>query len=188
MEQIIVDNELIKRAKEFDESALEDIFRLFRPIIKKMSLKYFFAGADKEDVVQEAMIALFGAIRSYNPEKSDNFTAFASHCIELRLKSVVKTSLRKKHSPLNLSVSIDENPLITDSAPYSDPEEEYINNERFVTINEQLKSVLSDYELSVVSLLILGMNASEIAGILKKDAKSVDNAIQRIRKKAAKIL
>ena len=188
MEKIIIDSNLIAKAKAFDEEALEIVFQLFKPIIKNISLKYFFAGADKEDVVQEAMIALFGAIRSFDPQKSDNFPAFAKQCIELRLKSVVKTSLRKKHSPLNQSVSIDENPLITETALYSDPEEEYINNESYITINEKLKAVLSDYELSVVSLLGMGMSYTEIAEILKKNSKSVDNAVQRIRKKAEKIL
>ena len=183
MDKIIVDENIINRAKEMQEEALEEIFALFKPIIREMSVKYFLAGADREDVIQEAMIALFGAVRSFKPEKNDNFFAFAVKCIDLRIKSAVKNSLRKKHSPLNQSLSIEEQPELVVSDVYSDPEEEYINNESYSLINEKMKNTLSPYELSVVSLLSIGMKPSEIAEILKKNPKSVDNALQRIRKK-----
>lgn len=187
MEKITVDLKLVKEAKELSEEALEKLFSQFRPLIKSMAVKYFLTGSDREDVIQEAMIALFGAVRSFNAEKNGDFYGFAKKCIELRLKSAVKMSLRKKHTPLNRSVSIEEKPEISEAVSYTDPEEEYINNESYILANEKLKSVLSIYELSVVSLLMAGMKPSEIATALNKSPKSVDNAMQRIRKKAAEL-
>lgn len=186
MNKFVIDEKTINNAKMMDEDSLEEIFAVFKPKIREMSVKYFLAGADRDDVIQEAMIALFGAVRSYNPEKNDNFYAFAVNCIDLRMKSAVKKSLRKKHSPLNQSLSIDEQPELGNSDIYSDPEEEYINNESYSLINEKLKSILSPYEQTVVSLLSVGMKISEISSILGKTNKSVDNAIQRIRKKSTK--
>lgn len=187
MGKIIIDENTINKAKAMNDEALEEIFSAFKPVIKEMSVKYFLEGADREDVIQEAMIALFGAVRSYDVNKNDNFFAFAVKCIDLRMKSAVKKSLRKKHLPLNQSLSIDEKPELGSSDVYSDPEEEYIENESCSIINEKLKSVLSPYELTVVSLLSVGMKSSEISEILGKNPKSVDNAIQRIRKKVREI-
>ena len=183
MKKTIIEKDVIIRAKSMDEDALKEIFLKFRPVIKEMSVKYFLAGADREDVIQEAMIALFGAIKSYDVDKNDNFYPFARKCINLKMKTAVKNSLRKKHSPLNTSVSIDEQPELEAFNLYPDPEEEYINNENYVLINEKLKNILSPLELTVVSLLNMGMKTSEIADILKKNQKSINNTLQRIRKK-----
>ena len=184
MDKITVDLKLVKEAKTLSEESLEKLFSLFRPLIKDMTAKYFLKGSDKEDVIQEAMIALFTAVRNFDFEKNDDFYGFAKKCIDLRLKSAVKMSLRKKHTPLNQSVSIEEKPEISESVSYPDPEEQYIDNESYILLNEKLKSVLSMYELSVVSLLMAGMRTAEIASSLNKSPKSVDNALQRIRKKA----
>jgi len=183
MERIVISKDIINCAKSMDEDAIKEIFSIFKPVIREMSVKYFLAGADREDVIQEAMIALFGAIKSYDEKKNDNFFAFAKKCIDLKMKTAVRNSLRKKHSPLNQSVSIDDQPELGVMESYPDPEEEYINNENYLLINEKLKTVLSPLELTVVSLLNMGMNISEIAGIIKKPIKSVNNTIQRIRKK-----
>ena len=183
MEKTVIEKDVIIRAKSMDEDAIKEIFLIFKPVIKEMSVKYFLAGADREDVIQEAMIALFGAIKSYDVDKNDNFYPFGRKCIDLKMKSAVKNSLRQKHSPLNTSVSIDEQTELEIFSQYPDPEEEYINNENYVLINEKLKEVLSPLELTVVSLLNMGMKTSEISEILKKSQKSVNNTLQRIRKK-----
>lgn len=187
MKKIFIDKDIILRAKSMDEDALKEIFSIFKPFIKEMSVKYFLAGADREDVIQEAMIALFGAIKSYNIDKNDNFCAFARKCIDLKMKTAVKNSLRKKHSPLNQSVSIDNQAELEIFKLYPDPEEEYINNEDYLLINEKLKNILSPLELTVVSLLNIGMKTTEIADILKKPQKSVNNTLQRIRKKVQQL-
>lgn len=184
MEKIVISEDTVKAAKELNEKALEEIFSAFKPKIKAITSKYFLSGSDREDVTQEAMIALFSAIKNYNYEKNNNFFAFAVKCIDLRMKTAVRNSLRKKHSPLNQFLSIDEKPELGVKGEISDPEEEYINNESYSIISEKLKALLSDYEILVVSMLSVGMKCGEIAKVLGKTSKSVDNAIQRIRKKA----
>lgn len=186
MEKIVIDENLIKKAKANDEDAMVEISYKFKPKIEELSFKYFLAGGDRDDIVQEAMIACIGAVKSYDFCKNDNFYAFVLNCIELRIKSAVKKSLRKKHIPLNTSLSIEEQSELASADIYSNPEEKYISSESVKHINEELRKLLSPYEQDVVALLRGGMKTGEIAKLLKKDPKSVDNAIQRIRKKAYK--
>lgn len=183
-----INSEIIKKAKKADENALEEIYRELNPFVKSMALKYFLAGADRDDVIQEGMIALFGAIQSYDEEKCADFAPFAKKCIDLRIKTAVKNSLRKKHSPLNNSVSIEDEsfPLILPSS--FDPEQKFIDDESYENLLANLKSVLSPFEYSVLCLLGAGLNYREIAESMEKEPKAIDNAIGRIKTKARKML
>lgn len=183
-----INSEIIKKAKETDEEALEIIYKELNPFVKSMALKYFLAGADRDDVIQEGMIALFGAIQSYDETKSADFLPFAKRCVDLRIKTAVKNSLRKKHSPLNDSVSIENEELAFLLSSDFNPEDEYIANESYESLMLDLKNHLSPFEYSVLCLLNSGLNYKEIALSMDKEPKMIDNAIQRIKAKAKKML
>ena len=183
-----ITNDLVLEAKNFDNAAIEQIFEFFRPFIKKATFKFFLVGSDKEDVIQEGMIGLFLALKSFDPKKEVSFEVFAKQCIILRLKTAVKNSLRKKHTPLNNSLSFSDCTGEMDNFYSEDPLYEIIDNENVEAINSKLTKILSKFELSVLYFSNSGMNYKEIAVVLGKSAKSIDNALQRIKKKAAPIL
>ena len=180
-----MDSTLIEKAKQLDEKALEEIFLELKPFIRTMAFKYFLSGADRDDLMQEGMIGLFHAIKSFDEKKEVPFEIFAQRCIVLRLKTVIKNSLRKKHAPLNQSVSIEADETVWKELKTDGPEEAFFNNEDVNIINEKLGEILSKFELSVLYLVSSGMTYKEIATVLGKTPKSIDNALQRIKKKAA---
>ncbi len=180
-----LDSILIAKAKQLDENALEELFLQFKPFIRTMAFKYFLSGADRDDLMQEGMIGLFHAVKSYDAEKEVPFELFAKRCIVLRLKTVIKNSLRKKHAPLNQSVSIEADETVWKELKTCGPEEAFFDNEDVNILNEKLKEILSKFELSVLYLVSSGMTYKEIATVLGKSPKSIDNALQRIKKKAA---
>lgn len=180
-----LDEKLVTKAKHLDESALNEVFAFFKPFIRTMAFKYFLVGADKDDLMQEGMIGLFTAIKNYDSKKQVPFEIFAKRCIVLRLKTVIKNSLRLKHSPLNDSVSIEADEAVFKSLSTTGPEETFFDQEDFKIANEKLKEILSKFELSVLYLVNSGMTYKEIAAVLGKTPKSIDNALQRIKKKAA---
>lgn len=180
-----INSTLIAKAKQFDETALEEIFSDFKPFIRTMAFKYFLSGADRDDLMQEGMIGLFNAIKTFDDTKNVPFDLFAKQCIVLRLKTVIKNSLRKKHAPLNQSVSIESDETIWKELKTEGPEETFFDNEDVKIIHEKLGEILSKFELSVLYLVSSGMTYKEIATVLGKSPKSIDNALQRIKKKAA---
>ena len=179
------DTRLIEKAKQLDEVALDEIFIEFKPFIRTIAFKYFLSGAERDDLVQEGMIGLFTAIKNFDSKKEVPFEVFAKRCIILRLKTVIKNSLRLKHAPLNHSISIEADETISKSLYTSGPEDTFFDNEDFKIANEKLKEILSKFELSVLYLISSGMSYKEIATVLGKTPKSIDNALQRIKKKAA---
>ena len=183
-----ITNDLVSKAKDFDNDAIDLVFDYFRPYIKNLAFRYFLVGSDKDDVIQEGMIGLFSAIKSFDAKKDVEFEIFAKQCIVLRLKTAVKNSLRKKHIPLNNSLSLYDESGELKSLYSEDPLYNIIDNENVEAINAKLTKILSKFELSVLYLLNSGMNYKEIAAVLGKSAKSIDNALQRIKKKAAPIL
>lgn len=180
-----LDEKLIIKAKQLDESALDQIFIFFKPFIRTMAFKYFLTGADKDDLMQEGMIGLFTAIKNFDVAKQVPFEIFAKRCIVLRLKTVIKNSLRQKHAPLNDSVSLEADEALSKRLYTTGPEETFFDHEDFKIANEKLKEILSKFELSVLYLVNSGMTYKEIAAVLGKTPKSIDNALQRIKKKAA---
>lgn len=183
-----IDGDIILKAKAFDEDALKIIYDEFKPFIRSLALKYFLAGSDREDIIQEGMIGLFHAIESYDISRGTDFIVFSKNCIVLRIKTAIKNSLRKKHIPLNEYQPIeDENGNVIPVLCFG-PEEQYIDNENFENFLLNLKNELSSFEYSVLCLINSGMTYKEIASAMEKEPKAVDNAIQRIKAKIKKML
>ncbi len=189
------DTELIALAKQGNEFALEKIFRKYKDVVNMKVNRFFIIGAEKEDIMQEAMIGLYKAIKSFNNEKDTAFKSFANLCIERQLITAIKTSNRQKHIPLNSSVSLnnmnsnDENNNsslldIIDSKTAEDPLDTITKKEYYEEIGNRIDEKLSDFEKNVLTRYSMGESYVKIAEKLETPIKSVDNAIQRIRKKA----
>lgn len=188
-----IEFETVLKARSGEDDALSLIFDSFRNYITGLSRKYFLAGADSDDLVQEGMIGLFKAIRDYSPGEGASFSTFASVCISRQIKSAIKMANRKKHMPLNTSVSLhsgdEEGEQLLDIfvAEEENPEEIYINKETCSLMNKILFESLSKMELRIFSLYSKGLSYREISEITGKTVKSVDNAVQRIKKKIEKV-
>lgn len=192
----MTDEDIVTIAKEGDESALDFILRKFRPHVARKANSYFLAGADKEDLIQEGMIGLFKAVRDYKDDKEASFRSFAELCITRQIITAVKSASRLKHSPLNSYVSLDK-PLQEDNydstllniiagGSSSNPEDIIIGKENMEQVEIKMEEVLSKLECQVLSMYLKGKSYNEIAVILNKDPKSIDNALQRIKKKFEK--
>ena len=166
-------------------------------LIKKKTRGYFIFGADKEDVIQEGMVGLYKAIRDYKPEREASFISFAELCINRQIISAIKAAGRQKHIPLNTSISIDK-PVSGDDEDYTyldflsktggNPEDEIIGRENFKLLEREILSNLSKMEQKVLGYYLRGRSYTQIAGIMGKDEKSIDNALQRIKKKVSLIV
>ena len=153
-------------------------------------------GAEREDIIQEGMIGLFKAIQSYNPDKQNSFKTFANMCIERQLITAIKTSNRQKNIPLNSYLSLntaayddDEDTTVLevfDSHLMEDPLDTITKKEYYQRVENAIDQSLSDFEKQVLSRFVKGESYVTIAEKLNTPVKSVDNAIQRIRKKAIK--
>ena len=186
------DEELAARAKT-DRAAADFLLNKYKNMVRSRAKAYFLAGGDSDDLVQEGMIGLFNAVRDYNPDKEASFSSFAELCVRRQIFTAIKTAGRQKHIPLNTYVSLnkpidDEQPDITLSdtiaAPVlSDPETLYIRNENLRAVEAEIEEKLTDLEKRVLILHLQGMSYSEISEIINKPAKSIDNALQRIKKK-----
>lgn len=185
--------QLINGAKDGDTECLEIIFDEFRGYIRSLSNKYYLVGADTDDLIQEGMIGLFKAIRDYRPEEGITFHSFAVVCIQRQVKTALKLAGRKKHLPLNQSISLQSSKFDDDDdkdlSDYIEdkkelnPEEIYINNETFNQLNRLLYEALSKLELNILILYNQHLSYKEISEITGKSVKSIDNAVQRIKKK-----
>lgn len=192
----LTDNEIIKLINENNKDALEYLINKYKNIVKIISRTYFMIGADKEDVIQEGMIGLYKAIRDYSEDYKTSFSTFSKLCIERQLMTAIKSANRKKHQPLNTYLSLnnlvyEENDEITflekiEESNIFNPEEIFINKENVKNIEKLIQDILSEFEKKVLYFYLKGKSYSFIAKILKKDEKSIDNAIQRIRKKILK--
>lgn len=192
------DEQIITQIKQGDESALSYLIEKYKELVNIKVGKYFMLGAEREDIVQEGMIGLFKAIKSYNPEKQNSFKSFANICVERQLISAIKTSNRQKHMPLNSYLSLntaaydnneeDSVELIDtfDSKTVEDPLETITKKEYYEEVQSAVNKSLSKFEKQVLERFIKGDSYVKIAEKLDSPVKSVDNAIQRIRKKAIK--
>jgi RNA polymerase sporulation-specific sigma factor len=147
---------------------------------------YFIVGSDKDDIIQEGMIGLLKSIRDFNPASGTPFKAFAEICINRQMISAVKAGARKKHMPLNSSTPLDTQPRSEKSGP--DPEQLLISREHRHYIGKHLASALSSMELQVLKLHLQGLSYAEIAEHTNRNIKAIDNAMQRVRRKAEKLL
>ncbi len=192
------DEELISLINQGNQDALEYLLKRYKELVTMKVSKYFIVGAEKEDIFQEGMIGLFKAVKSYKHGKQNSFKTFANLCIERQLITAIKTSNRQKHQPLNSYVSLniaaydeDENTSVLDvfdSNTVEDPLETITKREYYRLVEAKVNTSLSDFEKQVLHRYAKGESYVKIAEELDAPVKSIDNAIQRIRKKALKNL
>lgn len=194
------DIELIKKAKNNDPQAIDSIIKKYRNLVQIKVSKYYIDGAEREDLVQEGLIGLFKAIKSFDINKDISFKTFANLCIERQIITAIKGSKRQKNLPLNTYVSLnnsayenedgeDENKLIDvyNSSTAEDPLETITKNEFYSNMLKDINNSLSNFEKEVLNKFIEGKSYVQIAESLNSPVKSVDNAMQRIRKKTSKL-
>ena len=195
----IKDEDLIEIIKSGDKNAFEYLINKYKELVNIKVSKYFIIGAERDDIVQEGLIGLFKAIKSYKSDMKNSFKSFANMCIERQLITAIKSSNRQKHMPLNsyLSLNIsayDEEDGKSDTSLIDifnttlieDPLDTITKKEYYKNIEDTIDKSLSDFEKKVLSKYINGKSYLEIAEDLDTPVKSIDNAIQRIRKKAIK--
>lgn len=186
------DGELAALAKGGDDEALTVLLNRYKNLITAVARSYFLSGGEMDDLVQEGMIGAFKSINTYNGDSS--FKTYLYTCVRNAVMTYIKTSNRKKNIPLNNAISLsgyvdgdtDKNDLFLDKN--LGPEDVYINKEAESELNESIKAVLSEYENNILQYYLQGFSYSDIGEKTGKDSKSVDNAIQRIRKKLSKII
>ena len=178
-------DEALCTALQNGTSAAGDILaHRYRKLVRCCAHPYFLAGGDSEDLLQEGMFGLIKAMREFRADREASFQTFAEVCIRSRLSSVIRASRAGKHSPLNESVPL--NAFLLDAQPqYSqlDPEDLLIDREKAAALLNQVRSQLSELEVRVLDLYLDGCSCGEIAATVGKSYKSVDNAVQRIRRK-----
>ena len=187
----LTDEELIRQIRNQDSAAMDYLLDKYRNMVKRETREIYIIGADSEDLMQEGMIGLFKAIRDYNEDKKCGFHTFATLCVKRQICTAVTSSNRKKHYPLNHYVSFYSQDEETNSSvmdmlaaeDMSNPETNLLLQERLGGIMEQIDTVLSKYERQVLEMYLDGCSYGQIAEALGKPEKSIDNAIQLIRKK-----
>ncbi len=184
---------MISSAKEGDSQAVDLLLEQYKPLVRKKARALFLMGGENDDLIQEGMIALYKAIRDYDPKRERGFGGFAGVCIERHLYNVIKGANRLKNSPLNTYVSIykpvgDEagREMFGDTllpAELVNPEDIVIDQENVTDLERAIESQLSDFEKQVVKLYVEGSDYQQIAEKMERTPKSIDNALQRIKKK-----
>lgn len=193
------DEDLIRKIKSGDNDAQEHLLKKYQEIVNMKVSRYFIIGAEKEDIVQEGLIGLYKAIKSFDPEKQNSFKSFANLCVERQLITAIKSSNRQKHMPLNSYLSLnmsaydneDDDTSIYDvfnANIIEDPLDTITKKEYYKSVEDVIDKSLSTFEKSVLNELVNGNSYTAIAEKLKSPVKSVDNAIQRIRRKTMKNL
>jgi RNA polymerase sporulation-specific sigma factor len=189
------DDRLVLAARAGDEAALTELLTKYRGFARAKARSYFLVGADQEDIVQEGMIGLYKAIRDFNPELQTTFPAFAELCITRQIITAIKAATRHKHGPLNNYVSFSRpigsdddggSRTLADVLPMpgiSDPCDMVVSAERIRALQEHVDAALSDLEAEVLRLYVDGKSYVEIAAVLDRHVKSIDNALQRIKRK-----
>ena len=185
--QLLSDEALCARAAGGDRMAEEALVTRYNRLVRSCARPYFLAGGDSEDLMQEGMIALLSAIRTYRGDRGAAFRTYASRCISNGLAKVAASQLRARNIPLALTAPLDEAGNV--SAPSQDePEEIVIRQEQSRDRSHRMKAELSEYELACLQLLLDGCSYAEIAGRLGRTVKSVDRALGRARQKLRRAL
>ena len=196
----LTDEQLISELRSGETGVMDFIMVKYKSMVRKKARAMYLLGGENEDLIQEGMIGLIKAVRDYRPEQGASFQSFAELCVSRQMYSAIEASKRKKHMPLNSYVSLYESgetegdekkmPLIDTIEPSqeNDPETLYFSREYTEAFVEQLKEQLSPLENHVLYLHLMGTDYRTIAEILEKSPKSIDNALQRIRTKAGKML
>ncbi|MCR5784811.1 MAG: sigma-70 family RNA polymerase sigma factor [Eubacterium sp.] len=185
------DEELIEMLREGDEDIMDYLLEKYKLLVRKKANAMYLMGGDTDDLIQEGMIGLYKAIRDYDKSKEAAFSTFAQLCISRQIYNVVEAAGRKKNSPLNNSLSLDirdepgafGNEFESLVIHMANPESVYIDRENVERLEEKIEKTLSSYEKKVIGLYLNGYTYTQIAEILEKEPKSVDNALQRIKAK-----
>ncbi|WP_377891991.1 RNA polymerase sporulation sigma factor SigH [Alkalihalobacillus sp. R86527] len=192
------DELLVVMVHEGHSRALEHLITKYKNFVRAKARSYFLIGADREDIIQEGMIGLYKAIRDFRGDKFSSFKAFAELCITRQMITAIKTATRQKHIPLNSYVSLDK-PIYDEESDrtlldvicgtkVTDPEELIINQEEFDDIELKMSEILSDLERKVLMLYLDGRSYQEISVDLNRHVKSIDNALQRVKRKLERYL
>ena len=190
--------DIVLKASKGDKIALEYIIKKYRNFVKAKAKSYFLIGADKEDIIQEGMIGLYKAVRDFDASKTNSFKGFADICITRQIITAIKTATRQKHIHHNSYISLNK-PVYDEESErtlldiiatsiVTDPEELIISKEELKHIESKMNELLSDLELQVVEYYLNGKSYQYIADKLKRDVKSIDNALQRVKRKLEKHL
>ncbi|MCC2683585.1 MAG: DNA-directed polymerase sigma-70 factor [Paenibacillaceae bacterium] len=192
------DEDMVDAVRDGDSEALEQLINKYKHFVRAKARSYFLIGADREDIVQEGMIGLYKSIRDFRGDKLASFKAFAELCVTRQIITAIKTATRQKHIPLNSYVSLDKPIYDEDSdrtlldvicgSRVTDPEELIINQEEFVGLEDKMGEILSDLERRVLMLYLDGRSYQEIAVDLDRHVKSIDNALQRVKRKLERYL
>ena len=194
----MADEQVVALAQDSDEQALEYLLNKYKNFVRTKARSYFLIGADHEDIVQEGMIGLYKAIRDYKEEKLSSFRAFAELCITRQIITAIKTATRQKHIPLNSYISLNK-PIYEEDSDrtlldviteegISNPEEMMIDREDLSFIEGRIGQMMSDLEKEVLILYMEGKSYVQIAEEMGRHVKSIDNALQRIKRKLLKYL
>jgi RNA polymerase sporulation-specific sigma factor len=195
----MTDEELIAEIKEHcDSTALDYLINKYRNFVRSKARSYFLIGADREDIIQEGMIGFYKAVRDFRDDKLSSFRAFAELCVTRQIITAIKTATRQKHIPLNSYISLNKPIYDEDSdrtlldvlsgARGSNPEELVISQEEFLDIEKRMEEILSDLEWKVLMSYLDGKSYQEIAVDLHRHVKSIDNALQRVKRKLEKYM
>ena len=196
--EFLEDEDVVGVARNGDSEALEYLISKYKNFVRVKSRSYFLIGADREDIIQEGMIGLYKAIRDFRAEKLSSFRAFAELCVTRQIITAIKTATRQKHIPLNSYISLNK-PIydeesdrtlldILSGTKITDPEELMINREEFCDIEEKMGEILSSLEWQVLMSYLEGKSYQEIAFELERHVKSIDNALQRVKRKLERYL
>lgn len=189
----IKDETLVLRAQGGDDAAQDYLLDKYKFLVRAKSRAYFLIGADTEDIIQEGMIGLYKAVRDFNEEKNTSFRSFAELCVNRQMITAIKAATRQKHQPLNSYVSLNK-PIYDEESEqtYMDflqsgallnPEALFIGQENKSFLENQMMKKLSSFETRVLVLYLQGRSYFEIARVLDKSEKSIDNALQRVKRK-----
>lgn len=193
------DDELIDRLRQGESAITDYICDKYKNMVRSKAKSMFILGADNEDLIQEGMIGLFKAVRDYDMGRDASFLTFAELCVSRQMYTAVQASRRQKHLPLNTYVSLDSGGIDDDREGMSlaellpdrmepGPEELFLDKERVSYLEQQIDKELSEFEKQVLDLYITGMSYSQIAGVLGRDGKATDNALQRLKSKIRKMI
>lgn len=196
--QMLDDNEVILLIQQGNSHALDFLINKYRSFVRAKARTYFLIGADQEDIIQEGMIGLYKAIRDFDGDKLSSFKAFAELCITRQIITAIKTATRQKHIPLNSYVSLDK-PIYDEESDRTlldviggskaiDPQELLVNREKSGDMENKLSELLSELEKQVLGLYLDGRTYQEISVELKRHAKSIDNALQRVKRKLEQLI
>ena len=188
------DEDLVATAKSGDNLAMEFLLNKYKNFVRIKAKSYFLIGADREDIIQEGMIGLYKAVRDFRDDRQASFRAFAELCITRQIITAIKTATRQKHQPLNQYVSISgvrgtDDPgecsveRLLDDHNVADPADEVVSSERMGAMRDSMGQLLSGLEVDVLRLYVEGRSYQEIGEELGRHVKSIDNALQRIKRK-----